>query len=171
MKYLLAFSVLLLALFVSATEKHAHREHGAHVHGAAELSIAFEGPQGKIEFKSASDSIVGFEHAAKSAADKKSADEAFKKFEGSIGEMITFDKSLQCQFSKDKLEVVSEGGNHSNTVAAFSVRCAKSPVGTKLVFNFQKTFPKLKDIDAQIIADSIQKSLEIKSVGTSLELK
>lgn len=155
---------------LSAAEKHAHREHGAHVHGAAELSIAFEGPQGKIEFKSASDSIVGFEHAAKSTADKKAIDEAFKKFEEKISEMIAFDKALQCQFSKDKLEVVSEGGNHSNTVAAFSIRCTKSPVGTKLVFNIQKHFPKLKDIDAQIIADNVQKSLEIKSAGTSLEL-
>lgn len=170
MKCLLALSVLLVAHSLSAAEKHAHREHGAHVHGAAELSIAFEGPQGKVEFKSASDSIVGFEHIAKSATDKKIVDEAFKKFEGKISEMIVFDKSLQCQFSKDKLEVVSEGGSHSNTVAAFSVRCTKSPVGTKLVFNIQKHFPKLKDIDVQIIADNVQKSLEIKSAGTSLEL-
>lgn len=174
MKYLLALATLLLSctlLATEKTEKHDHREHGAHVHGSAELSIAFDGAQGKIEFKTPSDSIVGFEHAAKSAADKKAVEDSLKKFETNIAEMISFDKTLQCQFSKEKLEVVVEGKNHSNTVAAFNVRCSQSPVGATLVFNIQKHFPKIKDVDAQIIADTVQKSVEIKAAGTSVELK
>lgn len=171
MKSLLLLPALLFSCSLYAAEKHDHREHGAHVHGSAELSIAFDGGQGKIEFKSPSDSIIGFEHVAKSAADKKASEDALKKFETNIADMMSFDKSLQCQFSKEKLEVVLEGKNHSDTVASFNVRCAKAPVGTTLVFNIQKYFPKLKDIDAQIIADAVQKSLEIKANGTSVELK
>lgn len=171
MKHLLVLALFLITGPLSAAEKHSHREHGAHVHGAAELSVAFDGPQGKIEFKSPSESVFGFEHAAKTAADKKAVDDAFKKFETNIAEMISFEKSLECQFSKEKIEVVFEGKNHSNTAAAFTVRCNKSPVGTKLQFNIQKHFPKIKDIDAQILADSVQKSVEIKSSGTSAELK
>lgn len=171
MKTFFALPALFLACSVYAAEKHEHREHGAHVHGAAALSIAFDGAQGKIEFKSPSESLFGFEHAAKSDADKKAMDEAFKKFESNIADMISFEKNLACQFSKDKIEVVFEGKNHSDTTAAFSIKCAKSPVGSKLVFNIQKQFPKLKDVDAQIIADTVQKSAEIRSNGTTVELK
>jgi hypothetical protein len=44
-------------------------------------------------------------------------------------------------------------------------------MNTKIIFNFQKFFPRLKDVDAQIIVDSLQKSAEIKANGTSVELK
>lgn len=171
MKSVIAFTVLSLSLSAFAAEKHEHREHGAHVHGSANLSIAFEGAQGKVEFKSPSESLFGFEHAAKSAADKKAVDDAFKKFESNIAEMIAFDKSLNCQFTKDKIDIVFESKNHSDTAASFSVKCAKSPAGTTLTFNFQKFFPNLKDVDAQIIADTVQKSAEAKANGTSVELK
>jgi hypothetical protein len=154
-----------------AAEKYEHREHGAHIHGAAELSIAFEGLLGKIEFKSPSDSVVGFEHVAKSTADQKTKDNAFKKFETNISEIISFDKSLKCQILKDKIEMLTDSDNHSNTTAAFTAKCEKSPVGSKITFNFQKFFPRLKDIDVQILVDAIQKSAEIKTNGTTLELK
>jgi hypothetical protein len=171
MKIYSIFAGILLSLSALAIEKHEHREHGAHVHGSAELSIAFDGLQGKIEFKSPSDSFVGFEHKAKSAADKKTRDKAFKKFETNISEIISFDKSLTCQITKDKIEIFAESDTHSDTSASFTAKCEKSPLGTKITFNFQKFFPQLKDIDAQILIDSLQKSAEIKTNGTSIELK
>ncbi|MGZ3743571.1 MAG: ZrgA family zinc uptake protein [Pseudobdellovibrionaceae bacterium] len=171
MKFYLIFLSLLFSFVTQAKEKTEHREHGAHVHGSAELSIAFDGNAGKVEFKSPSDSILGFEHPAKSAADKKIKDEAFKKFEENISEMIRFDKNLNCQIKKDKIEVLAESDTHSDLSAAFTIKCEKSPLNTKITFNFQKFFPRLQDIDTQIIVDSVQKSIEIKSNGTSLELK
>ena len=51
--------------------RHEHREHGAHVHGSAKLSIAFDKNKGKIEFKTPGESLFGFEYKAKTAADKK----------------------------------------------------------------------------------------------------
>jgi len=170
-KYIFVLSILFTFKNSIAAEKHDHREHGAHVHGSAELSLGFDGSQGKIEFKSPSESLFGFEHGANSAADKKAVETAFKKFETNIGEMIQFEKNLQCRLTKEKIEVVAEGGNHSDTTAAFAVKCDKSPLGSKVIFNFQKFFPGLKDIDAQIIVDALQKSAEIKASGYSLELK
>lgn len=171
MKSFFALPILFLSCSLCAAEKNQHREHGAHVHGSADLSIAFDGPQGKIELKSPSEGFFGFEHVAKSAADKKAVDQAFKKLETQISDMVRFEKNLNCQFSKDKFDVNFEGKNHSDTTAAFFVTCDKSPAGSTITFQIQKHFPRLKDVDAQIIVDSVQKSTEIKNDGTSVELK
>lgn len=171
MKIGLIFAGTLFSLCSQAAEKPEQHTHGTHAHGAAELSIAFDGTLGKIEFKTPSDGIVGFEHAAKSAADKKAKDEAFKRIETNISEIISFDKSLKCQITKDKIEMIATSETHSDTTAAFTVKCGKSPLSTKIIFNFQKYFPRLQDIDAQIIVDNLQKSSEIKTNGTRVELK
>ncbi|HEY8270649.1 MAG TPA: DUF2796 domain-containing protein, partial [Pseudobdellovibrionaceae bacterium] len=127
MRVYLIFAALLLSLSTPAAENHKHREHRAHLHGSAELSLGFDGIQGKIEFKSPSDSIIGFEHMAKSSADKKIKDEALKKFETKISEIISFDRSLKCQITKDKIEIVAESDTHSDTTATFTAKCEKSP--------------------------------------------
>ncbi len=171
MKSYLIIAGILVSLSAHAAEKHEHREHGAHTHGSAELSIAFDSAQGKIEFKSPSDGVIGFEHAIKSASDKRDKDNAFKKLEINISEIISFDKSLKCKILKDKIEIIAESDSHSDTNASFTVNCERSPLGTKIIFYIQKFFPHIKDIDTQIIVDNIQKSAEIKANGTSIELK
>jgi hypothetical protein len=149
-----------------------HREHAAHVHGSGSLGIAFDKNIGKLEFKIPSESIFGFEHTAKSKQDKEIESKGLLTLENKFSEMVVFDPSLKCQFKKENIQVVKEDhGGHSNTVATFSVNCNKSPVGTFITFNFQKFFPRIKDLDVQILADAIQKSIEAKNNGTVLELK
>lgn len=155
-------------IFASAYE---HREHGAHSHGAGTLGIAFDGLKGKIDFKIPSDSIFGFEYVAKSDKDKKKRDEGLSKLETKISEMIVFESALNCRITKDKIEVVAESPKHSDTVASYNVNCDKSPIGTELNFNFQKQFPKIKDLDVQVIADNVQKSVEANKNNTKLLLK
>lgn len=165
--------VLFLLIWVSTgfATVHEHREHGAHSHGAGTLGIAFDGLKGKIDFKIPSDSIFGFEYVAKSDKDKKKRDEGLSKLETKISEMLVFEPALNCKITKDKIEVVAESPKHSDTVASYNVTCDKSPVGTELTFNFQKQFPKIKDLDVQIVADNVQKSIEANKNNTKLFLK
>jgi hypothetical protein len=165
----LAFS-LICTLFAMPSSAKEHREHEAHVHGSGNLGIAFDGTKGKIGFKIPSESIFGFEHVAKSEKDKKAMDEGLKKLETKISEMIVFDQNLGCKFSKEKINVINHG-QHGDTVAAFSVDCEKSPLGSKVTFNFQNFFPGIKDLDINVLIGSIQKSIEAKKSGTTLELK
>lgn len=176
---------LLLCLTSFAKEK--HREHGAHVHGAGTLGIAFDEAKGTLEFKIPSESIFGFEYTPTKEKDKKAMKDGLEKLETKISEMVVFDSSLNCLITKEKLEVVKEKhdgedadhdkkqdehhGGHSETVAIFLVKCDKSPVGTRIVFNFQKFFPRIKDLDIQVLAGAVQKSVEAKKNGASVEVK
>jgi len=156
---------------VKQEAEHHHREHGAHVHGSASLAIAFEGSHGKIELHSPGDSIIGFEHEAKTAQDKKTQETALKTLESKMAEMVAFDPALKCAWSKEKVEVKLEKSGHGDVNGAWAISCEKSPVGGKITFNVQKYFPKLKDVDVQIIADSFQTGVEANKVGTEVNLK
>lgn len=171
MKQLTILLIATLVSVASAKEQKSHREHGAHAHGAGSLGIAFEGSSGRIDFKMPGESIIGFEYVAKSAKDKSKRDTALLVLEKSIAEMIVFEASLNCSFTKEKIEVVAESAKHSSVVAGFNIACAKSPVGSEIVFNFQKQFPKIKDLDVEVVADAVQKSVEVKKNNTKLLLK
>jgi hypothetical protein len=162
------FIILLLLLSLNSFSAE-HRQHQAHQHGSATLAIAFENLTGKIEFRAAAEGIVGFEHAAKSEKDKKNLAEVITKFETEIAKLIQFDSGLACQFKKEQVEMITTG-THADFLANFSVTCNKSPVDSKLTFDFT-AFPKIKDLDVTVLAGNVQKSVEVKTKPLTIEIK
>lgn len=178
MKIFFWISILSSSLAFTKPAEHKHREHGAHEHGAGKLGIAFEGVNGKLDFKIPSESIMGFEYAPKTEKDKKTKAESLALLENKISAMVVFESSLNCKISKEKIDVVKDEeeaketkAEHSDTIALFNVVCEKSPAGSKISFNFQNFFSGIKDMDVQIIVDNVQKSVEAKKSGTIVELK
>lgn len=169
--------VLSFQLTTLANSPKAHRHHGAHQHGAGQLSIAFDKNTGRAELKASAVSIIGFEHTAKTAKDQKIKADQLATLEGKISEILQFQADLNCKITKEKIEILkdekkSKGSKaeHSDILAEFNIECLKSPIGSKLIFNFQKFFKNLEDLDVQILVDDFQKSLEVKKSGTSLTL-
>lgn len=172
MKKLIFILICTISLAFAKEVKH---EHGAHVHGAGKLSIAFDGKSGKIEYDGAAEGILGFEHKAKSNKDKKTLADSVSKFEKDISTLIQFDSSLGCKFENEEIGQVPEDGEkdiekHSDWQAKYSVTCDKSPVGTKIKIDFT-AFKLLKDLDVTVIADSVQKSEEFKGKPVFVDLK
>ena len=163
-------SLILLFLFATVAHGKGKHQHGAHSHGSAELGIAFDGLGGTVELKIPNNDFLGFEHEAKSAEDKKKTEDAFKKLENSFSEIVVFDSSTQCEAKKQKIEIVRDG-SHSESVASFLVTCQKTILGTKIAFNLQKFFPRLRNLNVQVLAGDLQKSLKVKKSGEVIELK
>jgi hypothetical protein len=178
MKKFLFLGWVLTIPFVYAGKNKEHRHHEAHVHGHATLNIAFDQVKGKVEFKAASQSILGFEHQAKSEKDKKIMSEAISIFETAIGSMVKFDESLGCVFMKEKIEMMAENqgyekykkGEHSDFVASYNVECKKELKGTKVTFDFTQ-FKGIKDLDVTLLVDDLQKTVEVKRKPVTVELK
>ncbi len=169
---LIIVAVLILSLSTFAHDEKKQREHGSHVHGHATLGIAFEKLDGTVEFKAASEGILGFEHTPKSAKDKKTLDDITKGFEANIATYIQFDKSANCTFTKKSIGMVKEDAKdtHSDFVAQFGVTCTKPLVGTSLVLDFG-ALNKLNEVDATILIDDLQLKSEIKTKKITIELK
>jgi hypothetical protein len=167
---LLAVSCVVSLSAFADKHKHSHRQHGTHVHGAGNLGIAFDGLKGKVDLKITGESIFGFERVAKKDQDKKTVADSLAKLESKISEMLVFDLASKCAITKDKIEVL-QNGKHSDVVASYNVLCEKSPLGTEITFNFQTQFPRIKDLDVDVIVDNLQRSVEVKTSDTKLVLK
>lgn len=142
----------------------------AHVHGQASLAMAFDGTKGDIELHMPAETMLGFEHKAKSPADLKTLNDAFKKLETDIAKYLVFDAKLGCTIRKEKMITAYEGP-HGNVEAAFKVQCTQSPVGTDVVFKFHDLYPRLKRLTVQALADQIQTSAVIERTNDKLSLK
>lgn len=105
----LAASLLTPLAFVApgaaADEKHEndhdqeHRQHDAHVHGAASLNLALEGDEVHIELDSPAANIVGFEHAPSSEADHAALDKAVVTLKKG-DQLFRFNEEAGCRMEK-----------------------------------------------------------------------
>lgn len=166
------FTLCGLTFNTASAEDHHHHEHGAHSHGSGTLAVAFDNLKGKIEFKAAAFGIVGFEHPAKSATDKKKLAGVISQFESEMARLVSFDSSLNCSFKKEKIDLApdSDGDNHADFVANFEITCAKTPAGSQIKIDFS-VFPKIKDLDITVLIGDVQKSAEFKGKPVVLDLK
>lgn len=163
---------LLLTLGVSVTtaaheKKHSHK---AHVHGSGKIMIAFDGTAGKAEIEMPADSVLGFEHKPKNLLEEKRTAEALSKIENNFSKMLVFSPELKCEVKKDTLAMSYEG-THADVKGAFSIACARSPLGTVVELHFFQSWLKAKTIEAQFLVDAVQKSLKHTKNGQSVELK
>lgn len=169
--------LLLISVFLNsvAYSKETHKKenkagHKAHVHGTAKLSIALENNKaGTILFESPADSIIGFEHEAKSAVDIKSKEKALSILKQKANELFVFDKSKNCSISPSRIEVKKEDAQneHTEVEAEYSFKCEKDLSDITLQITIGKSFPKINDLDVQLVSDKKQNSLELeKSTGS-----
>ncbi len=156
-------------LSLSLTAFAGKQEHKSHSHEAGEVSIAFEGTKGKLFLDSSGDTIYGFEHPAKNKIDQKRQKEALDKLEANISTMISFEKKLNCLFSKEKIGI-AEASGHSDVEASFAIVCNQDPTGSMLTFNFQKVFPALKEVIVQLLIGDIQKSVNANKNDLQVKL-
>lgn len=173
---LLAWSVASLAAPVGAAEKrHAH----SHVHGVAEVTIAVEGKKLAIEFISPTDGLMGFEHEAKTDADKKKRDAALKILESRFDELVILDKKLGCKSPGGKVAITQpepqksadkkssqgdgkKGGEHREARAACNYECQQAPAGSRVRFGVTKLFPRIDELKVQVLGDAKQSGAVIK---------
>lgn len=147
------------------------RAHKAHEHGHAKLNIAFETttgtPVGAVELESPADSILGFEHAAKTPADKAKQEKALATLKARFGEMVILPAG--CKMTPAKVEVHVEG-QHAEVHAEFNARCAGPIAGKTISFGFAKVFPKIEEVEVQMLAGTQQAKLEVEKDKGTLQI-
>lgn len=167
------FKVMLIsiaALSLTANAQAQTKESKAHVHGAAQVSMGFDGSKGKIEFMAPAETVFGFEHQARSKKDREVKDKGMQVLSDKMSEMIVFDKELACEIKMEASQVNQEK-DHADVEAEYAVICQKPVAGSTITFNFKNGFSRIKKVKVDVIADEVQKSLEVKKNGESLDLK
>ncbi|MHC5349204.1 DUF2796 domain-containing protein [Metapseudomonas furukawaii] len=185
-RLLLALPFALLPLAAQAHEHdhdHDHdHEHGslaAHEHGVARLNAALDGKTLELELESPAMNLVGFEHAARSVADKAKVAGVRASLEQPLA---LFDLPAQagCRVSAQELESPLFGDHdhdkaddhaheHSDIHAHYQLECATPSALESLdLAPLFKQFPATQKIQVQLIGPNGQQGAELTPSSTRL---
>jgi hypothetical protein len=167
--------LLLAPVAFTAEKRHAE----SHAHGVAEINIVVEGKKIVVELRTPTEGVMGFEHEAKSDAEKKKRDAAMKLVNDKFDELVVFDKKFGCQSQASKVAIVqSDSSNgkdkkhgqgdhkrsaeHREVRATHNFECQKNPAGSRVRFGVTKVFPEIQEIKVQVLSDAKQSGATIK---------
>ncbi len=157
--------ILILSIFVSYNA-FAGSRHKAHDHGHAALSIVSEGNSLSLELESPAESIVGFEHTAKTEKEKRAVAEAQAK----IDRLVVLKPELGCTKEQGSLEIEQEKhSSHSDIEIKLSYKCQKPLAGSTVEIRLLNEFPKLKSVKTQVIGDK-PRGLSITKASQAVDL-
>lgn len=190
-RFLLALPFALLPLAMThAADEHDHdheheHEHGsleAHEHGVARLNAALDGQTLELELESPAMNLVGFEHEASTAADKKKVTDARAKLEQSTV-LFSLPQAAGCVETAQELESPLFGDapehahasdeskhQHSEIHASYEFTCS-SPAALKTLDLTQlfKTFPATQKIQVQLIGPRGQQGVDVTPKAATLK--
>ncbi|KRP41610.1 Protein of unknown function [Pseudomonas libanensis] len=196
-RLLLALPFALLPLAVA----HAHEDHdhehgslGAHEHGVARLNAVLDDQALELELDSPAMNLVGFEHAATSAADKAKVAAARKQLEDPLA-LFNLPKAAGCKVSSQELNSPLFGDkpeaehddddhatdgkgaaahehhhDHSEIHAHYQFTCATpTALGNLDLSQVFKTFPATTKIQVQLIGPSGQQGVDATATAATLK--
>ncbi|MGI9388007.1 MAG: DUF2796 domain-containing protein [Methyloligellaceae bacterium] len=182
----------LLCCFLLGTDASAedkHRAVGAHVHGHGSLNIAIEGNTVTMELEAPGADIVGFEHAAKTDAQKAALKTAKEALESPL-KLFVFSPEAGCsqktakvmleteheakesehahehekksgKHAKDKASEESEG-THAEFHAEYQLSCKTPKALTSITFAYFDQFKGAEELDVNVITAKGQRQYEVE---------
>lgn len=148
MKWILLSLLLSSAWVCLAGERHEH--------GRAELDVAIEGLSLTAEFHSPADSILGFEHAPRTAKEKQAASAALETLRARGGELLLLPAEAACQFLPGKAGIAAEAGGHQDVEASLRATCRRPLLKGEIRFAFGRIFPGIRQLVVQIVGANFQ---------------
>ena len=162
---------------------HAHEEHAsldAHEHGVASLNVALDGQTLEIQLQSPAMNLVGFEHEAKSEADKAKVAAARQHLEQPQA-LFALPIEAKCALQDSELDSPLFGGHaheehehadehgHSDIDASYRFACANAEaLKTLELGSFFGTFPGTEKLEVQLIGPSGQQGAELTPSNSRL---
>ena len=162
---LAASLVPALASTALADEK---RELDSHTHGHVELKVAVEGDTLEIALEAPGESIVGFEHEARTD-EQKTAVEAARKQLGDAAAIFALPDTAGCEVKSSNVELHIEG-EHSGFEASYSYSCATPASLTSLETKLFTLYPAIEEIEVEYATPAGQGTGEMEPGNAKLDL-
>jgi hypothetical protein len=134
---------------------------GPHTHGVGKLEIGQQGSIVKATFVLPMESLVGFEHAPKTAA-QKAAVEQLQVNLSKENALIQFSPSAQCKQTALQY-TASSGQGHADVILEVQFQCQNTHSLGKIEFDIFKQYPKLKQLDVQWVNQKEQRKFVLKA--------
>lgn len=177
MRLVAALLAALCLLFGAATPATAiEREVGAHQHGHGNVNMAIEGPTVSIELEAPGADIVGFEHAALSAADKDALVAARLLLESPL-QLFVLPSDARCSVDSATVALIGKHGDqgggapekeeepveeHVEFHGEYRLTCEHPERMNRVTFRYFDYFPGAQELDVYIITAERQDRYEIE---------
>lgn len=194
-------TTLMVALSTStALADDETRQLEAHEHGHGTLNIAIEGKKVSMELEAPGSDIVGFEHVAKSDADKAAVVQARAALEQPL-DLFVLTKEAECTVTTAKVTIVIEDDHygedkeqathdqshddqeneshndlkpqaaHNEYRGEFELACARPKALTSITFAYFDKFPGAEELEVNVISEHGQTSYEVEHDSGTISLK
>lgn len=172
-----------LAILSCATAAQAQHAHAPHEHGVAELQVVVEGELLQIEFASPLDNLVGFEHAPRTARQRKALDEAERGLRA-FERLFVLPAAAGCTLTGTELEHPfgaddghehgahdhGNAGGHAELGVRYTLRCAAPAALDTVQVELFDAFPQTRQIRAQWVSPRGQGSAVLTAKRRALPL-
>ena len=149
------WAIAAALLFASSA---SYATEAAHVHGLMRLDIAFDKQVLTVQLASPLDSLLGFERAPRTPAERRSADALLKQM-GEAATLLKPDKAAQCVPTNVSIESAAlqatatapgQHAEHADLDARYEFTCAHPEKLTALEIGLFDAFQRLRKIEVQV---------------------
>lgn len=146
-------------------------EHGAHEHGVGDFEVSIEGKGLRLRWEVPADSVLGFEHAPRTAA-QKSALTVLRQDWAQPLNLFAPSPEAKCQPQSTTLEsdLFSEAfkGHHAELTYAFTLNCEAPEKLHSLEVMVFKKYKSLREVRVELSSEKGQKSIRLNRQNTVL---
>lgn len=174
------FAAGIFIVVSAAYAEEDRRELGPHVHGRATLAIAVEANNVRMEFAAPGMDIVGFEHEAETARQKRAVETALADLREPL-KLFIFPESTGCTVTSAEVKVIAEDQEHHDAAAeaddtaeteeledqhtefraTYALACADAAQLTSIYFPFFDRFAEAHALAVTIIDADGQTSSDV----------
>ena len=156
-------------------DKSAHREVGAHVHGAASMSVVLENTQLNITMSIPGMDAVGFEHPATSADEQAALNQTLRYLQNPDA-LFPLPKSAECQLVNGVVETAlldktASVGAHADMDIDYQWTCKHPEYLKQLSVQLFSFILHLQKIQASWISQNKQGAAELTKENTELSFE
>lgn len=132
-----------------------------HVHGAAELHVALDGKALTIELHGPGMNFMGFEHEARTPAEKTALQDMHKKLEQAS--IVTLPAAAHCVADKPVVQVIPDpdGDGHSDVVADYEFKCSDPDALNGFDIDVFRDFPGTHTLKVDIVTAKSQHEITL----------
>jgi hypothetical protein len=166
-----AYTLILATLLVAAPAGAADKTHH---HGAASLHVSLDGRALHIALEGPSDNLLGFEHAPRTEAQRKTVARAEQQLKQSA-QLFGIPSAAECQARPPRVEMklpaAGSSETHSEIETEWRWECGKPDALTHLdVSGLFKAFSRLKQLKVQIVTAHGQKTAVLTPSAARLKV-
>lgn len=172
--------VLGAGLFAVLGAGHATAAGKAHEHGVLKLDIAVEDGKLSIELEAPLDSLLGFERAPRTEAERKAASEVLARLRNPTqgAPLFAADAAAQCRLARAEVRapVLEPGsgpapaGDHADLDASYEFSCAKPAELRTLDVGLFEAYRRAQRIDVQLAGPQGQAKATLKRPARQVRL-